>query len=194
MKTNNFFQKINSRINNLIQQKNIRDKIICKKGCTICCEKVNIFVLPQEIFLIVNALNKLPFNKRKEIAKRIKKIDEEWDKNVKNKGTHRITGETAENLINEMVYGIRYRCPLLFEKICIIYENRPVVCRSYFSDNLESCREENPVYNLADEALEEIKKVYLEKKKDFPLIPLFRNIDFKNNKFVVINEERIRQL
>ena len=188
-----FFEQIDIKINNLIQQKNIKDKIICKKGCSICCESVNIFVLPQEIFLIVNALNKLSFKQKKEIAKRIKKIDKEWDKNVKSKGTHRITAENSNDLINNMVYNIRYKCPFLFGKICIIYNRRPVVCRSYFSNNLESCKKENPIYNLTDEVLKSIKNKYLEEKKDFPLIPLFRNIDFKDNKFFVIKKNKIKE-
>jgi len=189
----NFFKEVDKIIDSLIQEKNIKNKIICKKGCTICCESVNLFVFPQEIFLIVNALNKLPFKQRKEIAKKIKNIDKEWDLKVRNKGSKRFNGPLPADLLQEMLYEVRYRCPFLFGNTCIIYENRPTVCRSYFSDNLEACKKESVFYNLIDEVKKSIYKEYPTDNKDIPIIPLLRNIDFKNNKFIVINPDKLRK-
>jgi Fe-S-cluster containining protein len=77
------------------------DKITCKKGCSSCCEKILTF-FPVEFFFIVDYINKNDIDKA---------------------------------LIKDNVKSIKrdavLRCPFLYKKECLIYDARPIICRTF---------------------------------------------------------------
>jgi len=88
-----------------LKEKNLTH--VCSKGCSACCESMDLSVMLYEMDIIKNFI-----------------------KNMED-------GKLKNSLINKMKisnYNTE-TCPFLIDNICGIYEVRPLVCRTYFIQN-----------------------------------------------------------
>ncbi len=106
------FQKSQYRY---IDSKLSKENFACKKGCYYCCIGWKVNATLPEILLIIQGLNNLSEKKRVDVYKRLKEFEKEKDITLK-------------------------PCPFLEEKLCIIYENRPFICRTYVSYDENLCK------------------------------------------------------
>ena len=100
----------------------------CRIRCCDCCNAV-FGIFPIEAAHIHHHLGKLDRKIRRDVQKRAEKSEVEMLK-----ASDKLK-ETFEDNPNMQAYGLgkqRVRCPLLSEKEeCVLYENRPVICRVY---------------------------------------------------------------
>ena len=80
------------------------DEITCHKGCDSCCRFLTLF--PVEAFALSRAFVALPNTDQEKIVESIESMEESGD----NEPEH---------------------CPLLIDKICLLYPARPVICRTH---------------------------------------------------------------
>jgi len=142
------FQKsIYAKVENSLK----KEKFACKEGCYHCCEgwKVNA-TLPEILVLIegLNSLNKANKIKINNLLKQCRKLN--------------FTDKTP--------------CPLLVDKKCIVYENRPLICRLFSSYDSSLCERklsfefpsvvQKVVFNLKEEtnAVDEFFKPFFNTK------------------------------
>ena len=120
------YNAVDSLIDSFIQRCKLEGKNIdCKKGCYLCCCQT-VLVLPYEAFYIVDFIrNNLNINDRDQIFKRIAKKD-----NI-----------TRHMKVQEFL-TYKEPCPLLKNGTCIVYEARPMACRTYLSSSSEGCKTE----------------------------------------------------
>ena len=98
-----------------------KDFIHCKSGCSFCCENAQFPVTPLEFsYIAIKAINLPPkiLDTLKTTADKIKADLQKWVSDGNDKKE------------------FAYTCPFLLEnengkKICCIYSNRPIVCRTY---------------------------------------------------------------
>ena len=88
-----------------------RDKIKCKKGCSLCCEKGEYPYSYIEFAYLTQGYIKLPDNIKILVQQNIKKIKEEKEKNKKERFEH--------------------KCPFLINNECCVYDYRGIVCRTF---------------------------------------------------------------
>jgi len=82
---------------------------ICRKGCSICCENMELPVLIFEMVAIRAYIKRLNNSELKnELINNIKKFDRH-----------------------------QHECPFLVNKICGVYEVRPIVCRIFYMKTKE---------------------------------------------------------
>ncbi|WDP85649.1 MAG: YkgJ family cysteine cluster protein [Desulfobacter sp.] len=95
-----------SRVDVHIQQVAARysDQIACHRGCDSCCRFLTLF--PVEAFALSRAFECLDKSAQKKVEKRLQLIEKSGDKEPEN-------------------------CPLLVDRICLIYPARPVICRTH---------------------------------------------------------------
>lgn len=94
-------------------EKNVKENnvnFVCCKGCSICCEDMELPILNFEMLVIQNYIKNL------------------------------CNSEIKDGLINSInVFNNRqHGCPFLVNKICGIYEVRPIVCRIFYMQQ-EKC-------------------------------------------------------
>jgi Fe-S-cluster containining protein len=108
-------------------QERYPDSVHCRIRCCDCCQAV-FGVFPIEAAYIHRQFNRLDRKIRRDILRRAEKAESEV---VKAKDTLKV----FEDKPQMKVYGLgkqRVRCPFLSEKEeCVLYENRPVICRIY---------------------------------------------------------------
>ncbi len=80
------------------------DQIVCHKGCDSCCRFLTLF--PVEAFALSRAFVALSNTDQAKIVEAIESMEE--------------SGE-----------GELEHCPLLIDKICLLYPARPVICRTH---------------------------------------------------------------
>ncbi len=102
--------------------------IPCKRGCDACCSDVAI-VSNLEVKVIVDAIQKMPPERQKEIRQRTI----EWVKKCEASG---IDSGTSEPDIRAF-HRANLVCPLLDtnEHVCTVYEVRPFACRGHLLVN-----------------------------------------------------------
>jgi Fe-S-cluster containining protein len=102
--------------------------VSCKKSCSACC-----YHWAEDIYSFESALmakevkNKFP----QKIDQIIEKCEGDiaiFESILKN-----LKGDESEEYILNLFYQENRACPLLEDDRCIIYENRPLTCRSFFS-------------------------------------------------------------
>lgn len=91
----------------------------CKPGCSYCCT-LRIEVVAPEVFLLAHHLSQLP---EPDFATLIHKLKAHAPK---------ATGVRMEDFF--------LQCPLLEDGKCSVYSVRPVMCRKYFSMDVEECK------------------------------------------------------
>ena len=165
----------------------------CNKGCSTCCENVHISVFPEELNIIVRNLNSLNYKTRSNIAKKINLIDKNW----KSSGNISFNSDEINNIqlfMNNQHKINSYSCPLLNNGSCLIYENRPAVCRVYCSSDENLCKSLNADMNYQD-IYQKYYTPYISTENGKTMLPfsLFRNIDFIDNKFVNIVKNKYKK-
>jgi Fe-S-cluster containining protein len=108
------YQFVDQTMAMLFQQ--FPDEVLCRKGCTDCCNAVFDLSCIESRFLL-RMFKTLPPDVREEILARCLAAEEQWGEI----GSGRIDPSTA-----------RIRCPLLSEQgACLCYAARPINCRTY---------------------------------------------------------------
>lgn len=97
-------------------------RIDCKKGCEWCCHQP-VFALDYELEYLSDFIHK-NFSKETQKEIRIRAVN----KNEK----LRFLSETD-------LFNSKFPCPLLQNGSCIAYSARPMACRIYLSQNVNSC-------------------------------------------------------
>ncbi len=158
-----FLESIDSDINKIFEYQ--KEYIHCRKGCSLCCERGDYPV------------SELEFNYlKREADKQSRQIKQE----IKYKA-----GQIKKGDMNS------YICPFLFDRRCIIYNSRPLVCRLF--GVLTEDKSGNPVYPFCAEEKLNFSEVYDEKtkhlsldlaiKKNLKILPKF----FRLSNQVVLN-------
>lgn len=89
--------------------------IFCKAGCCDCCKLGQYPMSAIEFDYVEKALVSLPKNTKNIVTKRINKLKKEYEKHInKNKSKN-----------------FEHACPFLVNNLCCIYENRPIICRTF---------------------------------------------------------------
>lgn len=135
--------------------KKISLEISCYKGCFYCC-CLNIDTFLHERILILNSLFLLEDIKWNIFREQVK----EWGKkfelfiNENNLSGFELDMEKHDVMIKK--YETNFiPCPFLYNKECLIYNARPVVCRTYFSlSNPEDCRDREKLITKPQHAVE----------------------------------------
>lgn len=104
----------------MISSQNPPDLVACRAGCSACCHQM-VACPPFEVFMIAQHL----------LAKR---SDAELQRII-----DRIHRLSKLPLTAEARYGKGVPCPLLEGDKCSVYDLRPSVCRSVFSQSKEQC-------------------------------------------------------
>lgn len=99
------------------------EPMACKKGCALCCS-LNVEIMDYEKPTLRRALDKLDPSTRREV----------FDKASKKYSVTR-------GLKGEPLYHKRIPCALLGDdNNCLIYDDRPISCRAFYSKYLEICK------------------------------------------------------
>jgi len=88
-----------------------KEYIMCKKGCSICCEKGDYPFSQLEFSYLTKGFISLPNDKKIVVQNNIKNLSEEKRK---------YKGERFE-----------HKCPFLIEKECSVYKYRGIICRTF---------------------------------------------------------------
>lgn len=99
--------------------------VSCIKGCAYCCYQC-VHILPHELFYLFFYL-KSNFSK---------KVINEIQFNTKEKYN------SIRNMKAEEYIYFKYPCPFLKDNVCIIYNARPLACRTFLSSSINSCEKE----------------------------------------------------
>ena len=81
------------------------DKIACKKGCDACCRPLNLF--PVEALALARAFSALPQNAQQRLRQKIIARQDQVESRDSS------------------------GCPLLMDHACLLYQARPVICRTH---------------------------------------------------------------
>lgn len=154
----------NKKLNDFISLKGPFD---CSAGCWYCCKNWLVKGTIPELLLIAKKLNTLPIELRISIAKKLEDF------------------AGAKNYTETL-------CPFLINNLCIVYEERPLICRLYTSKNKNLCKEnqEIPLPPFIESIMSQIKTP-LENKIEEPFKALFKTsapihnikFDFQKNIF-----------
>lgn len=121
--------------------KSLYTDIACKSGCDTCCTGGNLaavsFLEWSNIHKFIN--NNLNNDKIKIIIKNNNEIIQNYYEDLvllHNNLTPETTIEKEKNRISYIVNKIlpkfeKYKCPFLFEKQCLVYNDRPAKCRAH---------------------------------------------------------------
>ncbi|WP_297453378.1 YkgJ family cysteine cluster protein [Persephonella sp.] len=104
-------EELNQQIDKQINKQKGLD---CQKGCSYCCYGWNVQMTIPEMLMIIKDLNSFPPGKRRRIADRIYEFSNQTD-----------------------YEGVA--CPLLEDNLCLVYESRPFICRTYSSYDVSLC-------------------------------------------------------
>ena len=104
-------------------------KTDCKKGCHWCCSQA-VFLAPWEGFYLQELI--------------LKRFNPERRSQIKTRAYEK-HDHTSTLSLKEQLHT-RISCPLLEDKVCSVYPNRPMACGIYLSMNVNSCinQYENP--------------------------------------------------
>lgn len=132
-------KKVYANIEREIEKFNGR--IICQKGCSLCCRKAENYGYPVEAAQIVVFLNtSFPVPERLKISENIKEFDQKFNLFIRNKGTRTVKDiQSIETLIMDSS-RVNLKCPFLSDvDDCLIYPVRPFICRIYVSYSRKEC-------------------------------------------------------
>lgn len=137
------------------------DQIACGRGCSHCCKQL-IFIYEIEGLYLRSYIDKLRFSNNLEEqkeGKRFKNSIEKWIEQFKSfikaeainidlmiskceveEGKRWEWARTIWDAYKQHLQRSTMECPFLANNECSIYEDRPVICRSYWSLDVEICK------------------------------------------------------
>ncbi len=121
----------------------------CKKGCVSCCKQY-ISLFSFEVIHFKKAINKLKLNIKQQVKRNYTQYIDYFLANIPNNKTfYYFDLFEGENNYSRRHALDRYPCPFLIDNSCVVYKDRPIVCRLHFvSDQPELC-ELTPLRNAA---------------------------------------------
>ena len=124
--SSNLYDAVDGLIDSFIHRCRLEGKTIeCRKGCYLCCSQA-VLVLPYEVLYIASFIkNHLSKDEQDEIYGRVIKKD-----NI-----------TSHMKVQEFL-SYKDTCPMLKNGVCMVYEARPMACRTYLSSSSAGCKTE----------------------------------------------------
>lgn len=120
------YRKILSRADGWFEQvsRDQPDALLCRQGCSLCCQ--GLFEIgAADVAVIAEALERLPASRREEIEARARAIFEDT-------GHPDLRDVSSEEKDAFFERTSSIPCPALDESgACMIYESRPLVCRTF---------------------------------------------------------------
>jgi Fe-S-cluster containining protein len=101
--------------------------IICKKGCSQCCQQLVPISIP-EVFYLNSFVQSLPINRQNRIGVKLTAVLN----CVETAGIFdQRTGPINYRSIDRAYFDLNLSCPFLENGCCSIYKHRPFACREY---------------------------------------------------------------
>lgn len=121
----NALKRTDDAIQEFTSQKPLPEPLDCKPRCHYCCYNLPVVTPPEALLIGHHVEQTFPNQEKKEIAARIKKIL----KQVDGKSPYEIA-------------MMRHELPCIFleDEMCMIYQVRPLVCRTCSSTSAEHCK------------------------------------------------------
>lgn len=111
-----YLETINPYLAKFFEQQ--KPYIFCKEGCSICCEDGEYPVSYTEMQYLMTGYLRLPNLVKIQIQKQLTEL-----KNQKSEFTKEKSETNKEKFFHE--------CPFLVNKVCSVYNYRPIICRVY---------------------------------------------------------------
>jgi Fe-S-cluster containining protein len=182
-------------------EKRFDSRIVCKKGCVVCCSRTESYGLPVEAVYAVVYLNHSLLSKeeKKALSDKIKVYDDTYNLATKLGGFRQSTGSVFRYYNHTS--SIQISCPFLDDKgACMIYPARPLICRAFISHSLSECKDRNPAimeqrvyqeflresYNKLSDLNREFFIALGESPVNVAPVPLPRFIDYNDDEFVLV--------
>jgi Fe-S-cluster containining protein len=117
-------------------------KVTCKLGCAACCRHLVPVSLVEARALLV-AIERLPAARREAVRRRfaaaLERMESEGLLRPRSSGpartalVSRASGDASVTWgdVNRRYFALQIACPLLENERCVVYEDRPFVCREY---------------------------------------------------------------
>jgi Fe-S-cluster containining protein len=163
--------------------------IACEKNCSDCCTNVPLLVTPSELDFIVFELNKLNTIQKKNISKNIKQLDKKYT----SKPEH---NNSIEDIQNSRAFNMNYKCPFLLGSSCMVYNARPILCRTYMSSDKSLCKNGtgNMLFKLPDNLINiNLIKDYDTIKNNQIRSHAHRSIEYKNGRFISMSNVLLKK-
>jgi len=118
-------KRTDGAIQKFVSRPSLPEPLDCKPGCHYCCYNLPVVTPPEALLVGHHIVQTFPSHKKTEIADRINTLLE------------RIDGISPYD-----VAMMRHELPCIFleDGMCIVYEVRPVVCRTCTSTSAEHCK------------------------------------------------------
>lgn len=130
-----FLASVNSDLTKIFEYQ--KEYIVCKKGCSYCCERGDYPLSKLEFEYLMSGFEKLEENLKNQIKQNI---------------------ETAKQGDKDS-----YKCPFLIDNACSVYEYRPFVCRTF--GVLTEDAKGNPAFPFCTTKGLNFSQIYDEEKK-----------------------------
>ncbi len=122
------------------------DPIACSKGCSACCGRCLVPLSVPEAFRLMEDVSAVPGHRRESIwrnclsaARRI--LSQEPPKPFTSPTADTFAASPVDlNLVSDWYESLKLACPFLHNRLCTVYEQRPLACREYFiRGSAEAC-------------------------------------------------------
>ncbi len=117
-------------------------RVSCKAECTACCHQL-VPVSAVEAKALAQTVARLPTRERKEVLQRFDRVlakleenhlvHQRYEDGPRTSLVSPIDGDSSENwdALNRKYLALDLPCPFLVKKRCMVYDERPFVCREY---------------------------------------------------------------
>lgn len=110
------------------------ENIPCLKGCCSCCHYFTPLSVP-EVFWLREKIHAMPAALREIILKSCLSVAASITAKKLPKSIAALTSPDVEvdmKKVESWYNNLKLDCPFLYKKVCLIYKQRPLVCREYF--------------------------------------------------------------
>jgi len=106
--------------------------VSCRAGCSACCSQA-VPVTAAEIRSVVAAIERLPAERRADVARRITEVNQTFaDAGMAAAHFTAAGGDSdARRAVAMRYFRLDQPCPLLFDGACSVRDDRPLACREY---------------------------------------------------------------
>ncbi len=135
--------------------KTITLEISCHKGCSYCC-CLNIDTFLHERILILNSLFLLEDIKWNIFKEQVREWGKKFELFINKNNLSGFELDIEKHNVMVKKHETKFiPCPFLYGRECMIYNTRPVVCRTYFSlSNPEDCKDKEKLITKPQYAVE----------------------------------------